>query len=101
MQRFLAIIGVLVCLACSRGPREDRRGTARIQDEDKLATHALSSDERRVVDTTGFAILGGGPVKSFHLGYGALFRAHQPVYVTADALLHAWHASPIRGPSRR
>jgi hypothetical protein len=89
----VAIVGLLVCMACSHSPPEDRRGTTVLQDENKLATRALSADERKVADATGFAILGRGPVQSFHLGYGALFRAHQPVYVTADALLHAWHAS--------
>lgn len=30
---------------------------------------------------------------SFHAGYFEIFKAHQPVYVTADAILHALHES--------
>jgi hypothetical protein len=107
-RRFAAVLGVALCMACAPGSckgrrgsaggqdeqgRAERRGTAQIQDEQALAARALTADERKVVDTTRFAILGGGPVKSFPLGYVALFHAQQPVYVTADALLHAWHRS--------
>jgi hypothetical protein len=30
---------------------------------------------------------------SFHGAYFGIFRRHAPVYVTADAILHAWHES--------
>lgn len=42
---------------------------------------------------TGFVILGKATTDSFHAGYREVFKNHQPVYVTADAVLHAWHAS--------
>lgn len=41
----------------------------------------------------GFVILGKTTTDSFHAGYREVFKNHQPVYVTADSVLHAWHAS--------
>ncbi len=59
------------------------------------ATAPLRAEAKAIHDREGFVLV--SPAKeqlsSFHLGYSALFRGHQPVYVTADALLHAWHAS--------
>jgi hypothetical protein len=52
----------------------------------------LSGAEAEAVRHDG-VVLTDDTAPSFHVGYTALFRAHQPVYVTADALLHAWHAS--------
>lgn len=60
-----------------------------------VATAPLKKEAKSILDREGFVML--SPPKerysSFHLGYSALFRAHEPVYVTADALLYAWHAS--------
>ncbi|HEX3759441.1 MAG TPA: DUF3160 domain-containing protein [Kofleriaceae bacterium] len=58
-----------------------------------LADRPLTPVEQHKLDAHGFAILGGGSVQGFHVGYAALFHAHAPVYVTADALLYAWHSS--------
>lgn len=33
------------------------------------------------------------PTQSFHIGYDSVFRSHKRVYVTADAVLYAWHDS--------
>lgn len=57
------------------------------------ADRKLTTDEQRLVDKQGFAIIGGSDVTSFHTGYTALFEQHQPVYVTADSILYAWHSS--------
>jgi hypothetical protein len=89
---------LVISAACSsrRAPRahdQEGRGLPEIQNEDTLATRALSPDERKTIDAAQLVMLGSGNVRSFHTGYGALFRAHQPVYVTADSLLYAWHSS--------
>jgi hypothetical protein len=90
----VAVIGCIVGVACRPRPsEEERRGSARIQSAELLAARALRDPEEKTADAVRFAILGSGSVESFHRGYSALFRAHQPVYVTADALLHAWHTS--------
>ncbi len=66
------------------------------------ATRPLATTEAETVERHGFALLlptssadraQGYGATSFHLGYTAIFRAHQPVYITADAILHAWHSS--------
>jgi len=57
------------------------------------AERKLSSAEQELVGKQGFAILGGSETTSFHVGYTALFEQHQPVYVTADSILYAWHSS--------
>ncbi|CAN5427356.1 DUF3160 domain-containing protein [soil metagenome] len=38
-------------------------------------------------------VLAASPAESFHIGYDAVFRNHKRVYVTADALLYAFHHS--------
>ena len=58
-----------------------------------LAGRDLTGPERTLLDRDGVAILGDASVQSFHVGYTALFHDHQPVLVTADSLLYAWHAS--------
>jgi len=52
----------------------------------------LTSAEAKVQGQNGF-VISREETSSFHLGYTAAFRAHQRVYFTADAFLHAWHAS--------
>ena len=49
--------------------------------------------ERAILQDKGFVISSEAKVPNFHLGYTALFKAHEPMYFTADALLHALHAS--------
>ena len=52
-----------------------------------------SADARTVLADKGLVISTTATAPSFHLGYTALFKAHEPVYFTADALLYALHAS--------
>lgn len=49
--------------------------------------------ERAILGDKGFVISSEAKVPSFHLGYTTLFKAHEPMYFTADALLHALHTS--------
>ncbi len=63
------------------------------KDVKQTAERKLSSSEQQLVDKQGFAIIGGSETTSFHVGYTALFEQHQPVYVTADSILYAWHSS--------
>ena len=58
-----------------------------------LAARPLTGAEQAKVRDRGFAILGKGAAQSFHVGYTALFHAHQPVFISADSLLYAWHSS--------
>ncbi|APR86555.1 Hypothetical protein A7982_11904 [Minicystis rosea] len=58
-----------------------------------LVGRPVSAGERGVLDDKGLVISTDEKVPSFHLGYTALFKAHEPVYFTADALLHAIHRS--------
>jgi hypothetical protein len=53
---------------------------------------ALTGDEIALQERNGF-VISREEAPSFHYGYTTTFRAHQPVYFTADAFLHAWHAS--------
>lgn len=53
----------------------------------------LSAAEVAKIKSQGFVIHTGLSVPSFHWGYTALFKQHQPMYFTADALLHAVHQS--------
>ncbi|WP_394834549.1 DUF3160 domain-containing protein [Pendulispora rubella] len=48
--------------------------------------------EAQLLSKYGLAI-GERSAKSFHRGYADLFRKHQPVYVTADAILEGWSSS--------
>lgn len=57
-----------------------------------LPARKLDSAERGVVASRGFVLSTIAPA-SFHEGYAALYMAHEPVYFTADALLHALHSS--------
>ncbi|MBK7398415.1 MAG: DUF3160 domain-containing protein [Myxococcales bacterium] len=52
----------------------------------------LTAAEAELSAKNGF-VLSTEEVASFHVGYTSVFRSHHPVYFTADALLHAWHAS--------
>lgn len=57
-----------------------------------LTDRKLGADERDVLAGKGFVLSAIEPV-SFHQGYVDLYRAHEPVYFTADAVLHALHSS--------
>jgi hypothetical protein len=57
-----------------------------------LSRRPLGSDERAILDRSGFVISDIG-YTSYHAGYAELFKGHEPVYFTADAMLHALHSS--------
>jgi len=82
---------ILLLVACGGHIPADRAVLSR-KDSD-AAARDLSASERKTLDANGFAILASGETPSFHVGYTALFHAHQPVYITADSLLYAWHSS--------
>jgi hypothetical protein len=63
------------------------------QSDSAVARDGLSAAESQLLQKHGFVISERGQVTSFHAGYTALFHDHQPVYVTADSLLYAWHSS--------
>ncbi|WP_394845004.1 DUF3160 domain-containing protein [Pendulispora brunnea] len=48
--------------------------------------------ESQLLAKYGIAI-GGRSARSFHRGYADLFHRHEPVYVTADAILEGWQSS--------
>ncbi|HEX3760204.1 MAG TPA: DUF3160 domain-containing protein [Kofleriaceae bacterium] len=87
MTRSLALL-LLVTAACRHHPAD-----AEPSDLLAPADRALTPAEQQKIDAHGFAILGTGAAPSFHRGYAELFHAHAPVYITADALLYAWHSS--------
>lgn len=58
-----------------------------------LSDRALAPAEAKILSEQGLVLPASGGVSSFHVGYTALFHANQPVYVTADSLLYAWHTS--------
>jgi len=84
--RCLALLVAAACGGASPNPFVPREAA-------KAADRKLTGSEQQLLDRQGFAILGGSEATSFHLGYTALFEQHQPVYVTADSLLYAWHSS--------
>lgn len=87
---------VLLGLIASCGGSGLRRDPAllRVLEEMKRdATRPLSSAATGALQRDGFVIVPAAPAASFHFGYTALFEADQPMYFTADAALHAVHAS--------
>jgi hypothetical protein len=59
----------------------------------ELHRRAPTRAESAILGDKGFVISSEAKVPSFHLGYTTLFKAHEPMYFTADALLHALHTS--------
>lgn len=86
MRIALAVLLAAACGGASPNPFVPTAAKA-------TAERKLSSSEQQLVDKQGFAIIGGSETQSFHVGYTALFEQHQPVYVTADSILYAWHSS--------
>ncbi len=94
-MRLAVIVSLLA--ACSGHSLWHEGGVERDMDPSKdvleAAGRPLDAVEQAQLARDGVAILGRRPVPSFHVGYTALFHAHQPVYITADSLLYAWHSS--------
>lgn len=86
------LLPALLLLACGHTQSSAER-TLIPAKERALGARALEATEAQLLKSEGVALLSKGNVASFHIGYTALFHAHQPVYVTADSLLHAWHSS--------
>lgn len=88
----LALSATLLCALAAGGC--DLGGTRQSlpQRPGALTDRALGSAERDVLAGRGF-VLSTIPPVSFHQGYVDLYRAHEPVYFTADAVLHALHSS--------
>lgn len=88
----LALSATVLCALAAGGC--DLGGTRQSlpQRPGSLTERALGSAERDVLTGRGFVLSTIEPV-SFHQGYVDLYRAHEPVYFTADAVLHALHSS--------
>ncbi len=86
MRIALAVVMAAACGGAAQNPMVPREAR-------KIAERKLDGAEQALVDKQGFAIIGGSESASFHVGYTALFEQHQPVYVTADSILYAWHSS--------
>jgi hypothetical protein len=52
---------------------------------------ALDDVERRLLDQNGFVVSRDRPYGTFALAYLSLYKQDQPIFITADAILHAWH----------
>jgi len=86
MRIALALLLAAACGGAAPNPYLPR-------DAAKAAERKLNSAEADLLAKQGFAILGSSETTSYHVGYTALFEQHQPVYVTADSILYAWHSS--------
>ncbi|HEX4513588.1 MAG TPA: DUF3160 domain-containing protein [Polyangiaceae bacterium] len=89
----LSRLAFALALGCACSSRRFPETALIAKAELDLGAHALSTTQTKVLGDSGFAILDDVRPKSFFLGYTSIFHAHQPVYVTADALLYAWHTS--------
>ena len=89
LSAFLAVAlagGAASCVS------ETRSGQGIPHNLQAFAKRPLGPGEQAVLEARGFVLSTVEPM-SFHEGYAALYKAHEPVYFTADALLHALHAS--------
>lgn len=68
-------------------------GRAHSYGDAQIEVAPLTQGQTSSLAKNGFVIASGAPVTSFHYGYTGLFKAHEPVYFTADAILHALHRS--------
>lgn len=79
-------------LAGSAGCVSEVSSYGKVPYEHALTERKLDSVEQGVLSSNGFVLSTIEPI-SFHQGYAALYQAHQPVYFSADAVLHALHSS--------
>ena len=77
----------------SRGNGREAGPLQLLEKTKQEATAPLSKVASRAAEDNGFVIVPTVTAPSFHFGYSALFEEDQPVYITADAVLHAVHAS--------
>jgi hypothetical protein len=59
----------------------------------RLEGKLLSAQAETVLGAKGLVISTQPHIGSFHLGYTGLFKAHHPLYFTADSFLYAFHRS--------
>ncbi len=86
--RPFALAAALVAISCAK-----QHGTGTLSPTiSQVGARPLTAAEASLVKANGF-VISTEEAPSFHVGYTAAFRAHQNVYFTADAFLHAWHAS--------
>ena len=57
------------------------------------SAYKMDEVELPMFEKSGFVVSERQTYSSFAFGYLDLFKADLPVYVTADAILHAWHRS--------
>lgn len=81
---------LLAAAALGCGPPPSRLGVS--PEVVAISKEPLDMAEDAVLARRGFVVT-DKTAPSFHVGYTSLFREHQPMYVTADAVLEAWHAS--------
>jgi len=62
-------------------------------DTPRLEGPLLSAQAKTVLGAKGLVISTQPHIHSFHLGYTGLFKAHHPLYFTADSFLYAFHRS--------
>jgi hypothetical protein len=55
--------------------------------------HALDAGEKDILHRRGFVISDRQKFPAFPYGYEAIYAAHLPVFISADAILHAVHRS--------
>lgn len=84
---------VLVAAACGKPGETESVPLLVIEETAGGASQPLSGEAQERLLRDGFVILPSVKAPSFHFGYTALFEADQPVYFTADAVLHAVHES--------
>ncbi len=82
-----------LALACACSSRRYPESALIAKSVLDLAARPLSAAQSKVFDDAGFVIRDDAKPQSFFLGYTSVFHAQQPVYVTADSLLYAWHTS--------
>ncbi len=81
-----AAFGAVALLAAACGGSRLSSGPAQVP----LVT--VTSAEQATLERQS-VVVSDKAAPSFHLGYNSVFRSHKRVYVTADAMLYAWHHS--------
>ncbi len=79
----LAAAVALACGAC---------GGSRVYGAAHVPAIKITAAEQATLDRQS-VVVSDTPAASFHVGYNSIFQSHRRVYVTADAMLYAWHHS--------
>jgi hypothetical protein len=89
---FAPALAAAITAAGAAGCVSDVQDTRLPYELQSLSKRPLGSEEKAVLDAKSFVLSTIEPL-SYHEGYAAIFKAHEPVYFTADAVLHALHSS--------